>query len=76
MMLIDITKNVYELVKDNPKLKRDWIEMGFEPLANEKMLHTVGRMVSPKKGAKQIGISVETLVRKLEDLGYEVKGHE
>lgn len=57
MMLIDITKNVYELVKDNPKLKRDLIEMGFEPLANEKMLHTVGRMVSPKKEPNKLGLA-------------------
>lgn len=73
MQTVDITKAIFELVKDDPKLKEVLIEIGFTPISSDKMLNTVGRVISPKAGVKQIGITREQLIEELEAKGYKVK---
>lgn len=73
MQTVDITKPVFELIKDDPELKDILIRIGFTPINSDKMLNTVGRVISPKVGIKQIGITRERLIEELEAKGYEVK---
>lgn len=73
MQTVDITKPVFELVKDDPELKEALIEIGFTPISSDKMLNTVGRVISPKDGIKQIGITRDRLIEELEAKGYEAK---
>lgn len=73
MKEIDITKSAYTLVQENPEFKQVLVDVGFTPLNDSKMLNTVGRMVSPKDGVRQIGITVDELKQRLEEKGYQVK---
>lgn len=70
---IDLNRPVYETIKQHPELKQLLIDLGFSPLANEVMLKTAGRMVSLKKGADKIGVSIEKIIQTLQWNGYEVK---
>lgn len=72
MKIIDGNKTVYELVKENPALKEVLVSLGFTPLNNDKMLNTVGRMMSLKNGAKQIQLDQENLSEGLEKAGFKL----
>lgn len=70
---ININQTVYQIIAEHPDLKAHLIAMGFSPLANDKMLQTVGRMMPLKTGARQIDLPVAQLIEKLSALGYEVE---
>jgi len=72
MKTIDGNKMVYELIKENPALKKVLVGLGFTPLNNDKMLNTVGRMLSLKNGAKQIRLDQEDLHEGLEKAGFKL----
>ena len=69
-MIIDINKTVYELIKDNDKLKDDLISVGFTALNNPLMVKSLGKSVSIKRGAKMMGIKDYEI--KLKAMGYEL----
>lgn len=69
-MKIDINKAVFDLVKDNDRLKEDLISIGFSGLGKPMILNTLGKKMSIKRGAKMMGI--EDVEKKLEALGYEI----
>ena len=69
-MQIDINKVVYDLIKDNEKLKEELISIGFTGLKNPLMVKSLAKKVSLKRGAKMMGIS--DYKEKLEALGYEL----
>lgn len=69
-MKIDISKPVYDLIKDNSKLKETLIDLGFKGLDNPIMVQTMAKKISIKRGARMMGI--EGLVENLEKRGYEV----
>lgn len=74
--VIDFKIPVYKVLEKNPELKQLLVEAGFKPLMDQKMLHSVGRLVNLNQGVKKINISIGDLVTKLEWNGYEVKGVE
>ncbi|WP_296112620.1 DUF438 domain-containing protein [uncultured Anaerococcus sp.] len=69
-MIIDINKTVYELIKDNDKLKDDLVSVGFTGLNNPLMVKTMAKKMSLNRGAKVMGIS--DYEEKLRKLGYEL----
>ena len=69
-MIIDINKTVYELIKDNDKLKDDLISAGFTGLKNPLMVKSLAKSMSIKRGAKMMGIADYDL--KLKAMGYEL----
>lgn len=69
-MIIDINKTVYDLIKDNDKLKEDLINVGFTGLKNPLMIKSLAKSMSVKRGAKMMGISDYDL--KLKAMGYEL----
>lgn len=69
-MIIDINKTVYDLIKDNEKLKEDLISVGFTALNNPLMVKSLGKSMSIKRGAKMMGIADYDL--KLKAMGYEL----
>ena len=69
-MIIDINKTVYDLIKDNDKLKEDLISVGFTALNNPLMVKSLGKSMSIKRGAKMMGIADYDL--KLKAMGYEL----
>lgn len=73
MKKIDGNRTVYDLIQEYPELKPILVELGFEPLNNDKMLNTVGRMMPLNKGAKQIKLSLEDLKTGLREEGFELQ---
>lgn len=73
MKTIDGNRTVYELIKENSDLKEILVHLGLTPLNNEKMLNTVGRMMSLNDGIKQVGLSKEALVEELRQYNYQLK---
>lgn len=69
-MIIDINKTVYDLIKDNDKLKEDLIKVGFTGLKNPLMIKSLAKSMSVKRGAKMMGIIDYDL--KLKAMGYEL----
>ena len=70
MKTIDGNQTVYDLIQEYPELKSILVKIGFEPLNNNKMLNTVGRMMPLNKGAKQIKLSIADLKEALEKEGF------
>ena len=73
MKIIDGNQSVYQLIKENPDLKDILVQLGFTPLNNEKLLQSVGRMMSLNDGIKQIGIDETELMKNLLEKGYQLK---
>ena len=73
MIKIDGNKTVYNLIQENEELKTVLVNLGFEPLNDDKMLSTLGRIMTLKNGAKQIRLSEEDLIEGLRKEGYEVE---
>ena len=69
-MIIDINKTVYDLIKDNDKLKEDLIKVGFIGLKNPLMIKSLAKSMSVKRGAKMMGVNDYDL--KLKAMGYEL----
>lgn len=69
-MIIDINKTVYDLIKDNDKLKEDLIKVGFTGLKNPLMIKSLAKSMSIKRGAKMMGVTDYDL--KLKAMGYEL----
>lgn len=69
-MIIDINKTVYDLIKDNDKLKEDLIKVGFTGLKNPLMVKSLAKSMSVKRGAKMMGVIDYDL--KLKAMGYEL----
>lgn len=73
MKIIDGNRTVYDLIQEYPELKSVLVEMGFEPLNNNKMLNTIGRMMSLNSGAKQIKLSRADLKAGLKIEGFNLQ---
>lgn len=73
MEMIDGNRTVYDLVKNNPDLKKVLVDLGLTPLNNDAMLNTVGRMMSLNDGIKQIDLSKEELITALAKANYQLK---
>lgn len=73
MKKIDGDRTVYDLVQDNPDLKKILVNLGLTPLNNDAMLNTVGRMMSLNDGIKQIDLSKEELINGLAEANYQLK---
>ncbi|MGX7108060.1 DUF1858 domain-containing protein [Facklamia miroungae] len=69
---VNISQPVSQAVEGRPDLLNLLVEIGFTPLANPKMLATVGRLTSIKKGAKLINVPIDSIIQKLQWNGYEV----
>lgn len=71
--VIDLNQSVYTIVTKHPEVLDLLVELGFKPLKNPAMLHTVGRTTNLKQGAKLIGIDLTEIIQQLKWNGYDVK---
>lgn len=71
--VIDLSKTVYELFKEDPQVIEIMRELGFESISNPKMLNTVGRFMTITKGAEMKGIQIERIKDEFIKRGYSVK---
>lgn len=74
MKEIDLSKSIYELTKEEAPLLEILFELGFIELTNKRMLKTVGRVVTLKKGCQLRKISYQKVITTLKEKGYQIKG--
>ncbi|BBA92421.1 DUF1858 domain-containing protein [Streptococcus ruminantium] len=65
-----------DIISQHPEVKELLIDLGFKPLANPAMLHTVGKVTSLKTGSKMTKIPLERIQQVLEYNGYDVVGEQ
>ena len=70
--ILDMNKTIYELCKENSRLKERLKSIGFENIADDKMLNTVGRVMTIPKGAKIKGYDINEVKEKLIKEGYHI----
>ncbi|ARC85388.1 hypothetical protein U732_1404 [Clostridium argentinense CDC 2741] len=70
--ILDMNKTIYDLCKENFTLRERLKNIGFEDIANDKMLNTVGRIMTIPKGAKIKGYDINEVKEKLIKEGYYI----
>ena len=73
MNTISLEDSVYTTITEHPEVKDLLVEIGFKPLNQPQMVHTVGRITNLIKGSKIAKVPLETIVQTLEMNGYIVK---
>ena len=73
MNTIYLEDSVYTTITEHPEVKDLLVEIGFKPLNQPQMVHTVGRIKNLIKGPKIAKVPLETIVETLEMNGYIVK---
>ena len=73
MNTIYLEDSVYTTITEHPEVKDLLVEIGFKPLNQPQMVHTVGRITNLIKGSKIAKVPLTTIVETLEANGYIVK---
>ncbi|MCX7749304.1 MAG: DUF1858 domain-containing protein [Clostridia bacterium] len=71
--IIDFSKTVYEVCKEDNEVIEIMKELGFEQIANKASLNTVGRFMTIPKGAVMKGIELEKIKEEFIKRGYSIK---
>ncbi len=69
---ISIDTPIFNLVEEHPDLIYIMVEIGYAEITTPKMLNTVGRYMTLKKGAKLKKLEWPRIIKKFEDNGYTV----
>lgn len=72
--IIDLNKNVHDLVEEFPELVEIMKDLGFTEISKKSMLNSIGKIMTIPKGAKMKGISIEEIKKSLQTQGFEIKG--
>lgn len=70
---IDLNRTLYDLTEEYPELIPIFQEIGLSGAANPIMRKTAGRTVKILEGIQRHKLSLEEVVKKLEEAGYTVK---
>ena len=62
---LDLSKSVYDLVKEYPEVTEIMKSLGFSEITNKLMLNSVGKIMTIPKGAKMKGVSMAILLKVL-----------
>ncbi len=71
--IIDLTRSVHDLCKENPEVIEILKELGFDQITNPAMLNTAGRFMTIPKGAVMKGIDLGRIKREFENRGFSIK---
>lgn len=69
---IDMDKSVYQLCKEEPKIKEILNEIGFVDIMKPGMLNTAGRVMTLRKGSVMKKIGLEDIKSTFYKHGYEL----
>lgn len=72
--IIDLEKNVHDLIEEYPELMETMNDLGFSEISKKSMLNSIGKMMTIPKGAKMKDISMEKIENTLKSKGFEIKG--
>jgi hypothetical protein len=70
--ILDMSKSVYELCKDNEEIIEIMKELGFESIASPGMLNTAGRFMTIPKGASMKKIPMDKIKDAFISRGFEI----
>jgi hypothetical protein len=73
MQIIDFSKTVYELYRNNEEIAKILEEIGFKDITKPNMINTAGRFMTIPKGAKAKGFNIEEIKKEFIKRGYEIK---
>lgn len=69
---LNLNQTVFELIANYPELKELLFELGFKDIIKPLMLASVGKIMTLRKGALMRGVSLATIVDKLEENDFIV----
>lgn len=73
MSIINLDTPVHDLVAQQPTIVDVMVAMGLDGVTDPKLLNTVGRFMTLRKGAKMKHIAIGDLVQQLQVAGFEVQ---
>lgn len=73
MPTINLDTPVRDLVAQLPAIVEVMVAMGLDGVTDPKLLNTVGRFMTLRKGAKMKHIAIADLVQQLQAAGFEVQ---
>ena len=71
---LDLSKSVYDLVKEYPEVINIMKGLGFSEITNKVMLNSVGKIMTIPKGAKMKGVSMIDIVSAFMKAGLTLEG--
>lgn len=71
---LDLSKSVYDLVKEYPEVIDIMKDLGFSEITNKVMLNSVGKIMTIPKGAKMKGVSMIDIVSAFMKAGFTLEG--
>ena len=71
---LDLSKSVYDLVKEYPEVIDIMKSLGFSEITNKVMLNSVGKIMTIPKGAKMKGVSMMDIVSAFMKAGFTLEG--
>ena len=71
---LDLSKSVYDLVKEYPEVTEIMKSLGFSEITNKVMLNSVGKIMTIPKGAKMKGVSMVDIVGAFMKAGFTLEG--
>ena len=71
---LDLSKSVYDLVKEYPEVIDIMKCLGFSEITNKVMLNSVGKIMTIPKGAKMKGVSMIDIVGAFMKAGFTLTG--
>lgn len=71
---INLKETVYQLTQEYPEVIEIMASLGFTEIRKKAVRLSVGKLMTIPKGAAMKGISLEQIVKALEDAGFTVEG--
>lgn len=71
MKEIDLSKSLFEITEKYPELIDVLKGLGFLGVANTVLRQSVGRVTTIPQGCEKLGISLESVKKKLEENGFK-----
>lgn len=71
--IISLSDSIYDLVKKYDEVIEIMENLGFDGIADRKTIHTLGRIMTLKKGAKFKNIDIRLIIKEFENKNFIVK---
>lgn len=75
-IVINFSKTVFKICRENPEVIEIMKELGFTDITNPGMLNTAGRFMTISKGAAMKGIGLDRIKEAFRAHGYQIKAEE
>ncbi|MDF2523164.1 MAG: hypothetical protein K0R31_805 [Clostridiales bacterium] len=73
LKMLDLSKSVYDLCRENSEVIDIMKDLGFKDIANPAMLNTAGRFMTIPKGAVMKGLELDKIKEEFAKKGFSIK---